>query len=107
MDKSPMSPRPLLSNPYIDMMPIHEAAKFFGREYLLRRFYSAIANRQSISLIGSRHIGKSSLLTCACREEIQERFEVDLRRAFVTSDIRRNRDPHGNSCSGRRLLCKG
>jgi len=73
----------------MDMMPIREAAKFFGREYLLLRFYSAIANRQSISLIGSRHSGKSSLLICACLAEIQERFEVDLsRHIFMLLDLR-------------------
>ena len=62
---------------------------FFGRTNLLRRLYAAIANRQSVSLVGSRHIGKSSLLWCACLPEIRARFDFNLHRhIFVYLDLR-------------------
>ena len=76
-------------NPYFHMATIRTANKFFGRRNLLRRFYEAIVNRQSVSLVGPRHIGKSSFLWCASLPEIQEPFPFDLRRyIFVPLDLR-------------------
>lgn len=77
------------SNPYFNKVAIRSADMFFGRTNLLRRFYEALANRQSVSLIGPRQIGKSSLLRCACLKEIQARFDFDLsRHIFVPLDLR-------------------
>src|SRR5690349_20023457 len=68
---------------------MRSADMFFGRVNLLRHFYEALANRQSVSLIGPRHIGESSLLWCACLSEIQEQYEFDLRfHIFVPLDLR-------------------
>jgi len=76
-------------NPYFNKAAIRSADMFFGRTNLLRRFYEALANRQSVSLIGPRQIGKSSLLRCACLPELQARFDVDLsRHIFVPLDLR-------------------
>lgn len=47
---------------------------FFGRSALLKRIFSLLANGQSISLIGDRRIGKSSLLYCLSLPEIQQRM---------------------------------
>lgn len=77
------------SNPYYYMTTIRTADMFFGRKNLLRRFYEAILNHQSVSLVGQRHIGKSSFLWCAGLPEIQEQFPFDLRRfIFVPLDLR-------------------
>lgn len=76
-------------NPYFNLAAIHTSDMFFGRALLLRRFYNAIVNRQSVSLIGPRHIGKSTFLWCACLAETQARFDFDLsRHIFVPLDLR-------------------
>lgn len=76
-------------NPYFNKGAIRRANMFFGRTNLLRRFYGTLSNCQSISLIGPRQIGKSSLLRCACLPEIQARFSFDLsRHIFVPLDLR-------------------
>lgn len=76
-------------NPYFNMATIRNADMFFGRINLLRRFYETLANRQSISLIGPRHIGKSSFLWSACLSQMQARFDFDLsHHIFVLLDLR-------------------
>ena len=78
-----------LSNPYYHLAAIR-TDMFFGRTNLLRRFYAAIANRQCISLVGPRHIGKSSFLQCARQPEMQARFGFDQSRyIFVFLDLRK------------------
>lgn len=78
-----------LTNPYCAVSAVRNPDMFFGRTDLLRRFYSAIANHQSVSLVGSRHIGKSSFLKCVQSPEIQRRFEYDLSHyIFVFIDLR-------------------
>jgi hypothetical protein len=78
-----------LSNPYFNLTALRNPDMFFGRAGLLRRFYSAIANRQSVSILGSNHVGKSSFLLCARLPEIQERFDYDLSyHIFVYLDLR-------------------
>jgi hypothetical protein len=76
-------------NPYFNLTAIRNPDMFFGRDKLLRRFYAAIANHQSVSLVGSRHIGKSSLLRYASLPEVQKQFtDFNLRRhIFVYLDL--------------------
>jgi hypothetical protein len=75
-------------NPYFNMAMIRDVEMFFGRNNLLRRFYAALANRQSVSILGRRRIGKSSLLWCASLPEMQTRFSCDLsRHIFVFLDL--------------------
>lgn len=81
------------SNPYYDMAAVRDPAMFFGRKHLLRRLYAAIAHRQCVSLVGPRHIGKSSILHCMCFPIIQEQFEEDLsRHIFIFLDLREYRN---------------
>ena len=78
-----------LPNPYFNLATIRNPEMFFGRTLLLRRFYEAVYNRQSVSLLGPRHIGKSSFLWCAALPEMQARFPYDLsRHIFVFLDLR-------------------
>ena len=74
-----------VTNPYYHLTAIRNLDMFFGRTSLLRRFYELLYNRQSVSLIGPRGIGKSSFLYCACQVEIQERFPFDLSRYVFVS----------------------
>src|SRR5438270_128899 len=78
-----------LSNPYFNLAMILNSEMFFGRTQLLNRFYEAIYNRQSVSLIGTPRIGKSSFLWCAALPELQARFPIDLKHyIFVYLDLR-------------------
>jgi AAA-like domain len=83
----------IMDNPYYSTSALHNTNMFFGRMLLLRRIYSALANRQSISLVGLRHMGKSSLLHCLRQPELLRQFEYDFSRCiFVPIDLREYRD---------------
>ena len=77
-------------NPYYDLAGVRDPEhRFYGYVHLLQRLFSAIMNHQSISLVGSVHIGKSSVLQCLLQPEIQERFESDLsHHLLVLIDLR-------------------
>ncbi len=78
-----------LKNPYFTVSAVRDPDMFFGRAELLKKVYSAITDRHSVSLVGSRRIGKSSLLRCMLSPEIQKRFEYDLKHhIFVFIDLR-------------------
>src|SRR5579864_6586423 len=76
------------NNPYQYTTAVDKAEMFFGRTHILRQVYSAIDSKQSISLVGSRRIGKSSILKCMLLPEIQRRFEFDFsRHLFIPLDM--------------------
>jgi hypothetical protein len=50
------------SNPFFHRGPIRDRAYFFGREQEVSQILSLLGNGQSISLVGQRRIGKTSLL---------------------------------------------
>src|SRR2546423_5218033 len=86
-----MKSRPL--NPYYDMMAVRQSEMFFGRDDLLRQLFSLVAHQQSVSVVGPRHIGKSSVLRSMCFPEVRQRFEKDLEEdlshhIFVWLDLR-------------------
>jgi hypothetical protein len=49
-------------NPYAQRGMIRDQARFFGRERELGQIFSRLKTMQSVSVVGERHIGKSSLL---------------------------------------------
>ncbi|MFQ5856962.1 MAG: winged helix-turn-helix domain-containing protein [Anaerolineae bacterium] len=51
-----------LPNPFFHRGPIRDRAYFFGREHETAQALSLLGNGQSISLVGQRRIGKTSLL---------------------------------------------
>src|ERR1019366_9184718 len=78
-----------LVNPYYNTSALRNPNMLFGRTYLLARIYSALANQQNISLVGLRHMGKSSLLHCMRLPELQHQFEYDFSQyIFVLIDLR-------------------
>ncbi len=82
-----MRSRPL--NPYYNMMAVRQQEMFFGREDLLQQLFSLVAHHQSVSLVGPRHIGKSSVLRSMYFPAMQQRFEEDLsHHIFVWLDLR-------------------
>ena len=76
-------------NPYQDMIAVRHADMLFGRMDEFRRLYGGIANRQSISVVGLRHIGKSSILMHMLSAKMQQQFPYDLSFCiFVLLDLR-------------------
>ena len=49
-------------NPYRSRKPVTTPERFFGRDGLMDDVFSELVNSQSVSLIGERKLGKSSLL---------------------------------------------
>ena len=77
-------------NPYFNLNPIRSRDMFYGRTNLFRRFFAAIANRQSVSLVGPRKIGKTSFLLQASLPEVQQPFAFDASHfLFVYLDLRK------------------
>lgn len=61
-------------NPFYHRGAIRRAGEFHGREAELSQIYELCRNGQSISIIGPRRIGKSSLLLQLCRPSTRSRF---------------------------------
>ncbi len=79
-----------LRNPYYEVSGVRNPVLFMGRVDILRRLFSAIAPMQSISLLGTRRIGKSALIQHMYRPKIQQQSAVgnDLRHhLFVLIDL--------------------
>ena len=51
-----------ITNPFFHRGPIHDRVYFFGREHKTSQVLSLLGNGQSVSIIGQRRIGKTSLL---------------------------------------------
>ena len=66
----------LLDNPYLSRLMIEDATRFFGRERELARVFSRIGSQrpQSVSIVGERRIGKSSLLNALTWPQTRSRF---------------------------------
>jgi serine/threonine-protein kinase len=69
----------LTMNPYLNRVMIQEPRHFHGRRRELSRIFSRIGveRPQSVSVVGERRIGKSSLLYQLSLPEVQERFLPD------------------------------
>lgn len=61
-----------LVNPYVNRAKIRKAEDFWGRKKELDRIYGFLSKMQSISIVGDRRIGKSSLLYCLGLPEVQQ-----------------------------------
>lgn len=63
-----------MQNPYTYRNVVREPHLFFGQTDTLNRLFALLANGQSVSMIGDRRIGKSSLLFCAGQPAVQARI---------------------------------
>nr|MBA2395840.1 ATP-binding protein [Ktedonobacteraceae bacterium] len=61
-------------NPYYHTAMVRDPDLFFGRQNTIRRLYASMRDRQCISLVGPRRIGKSSLLGALTSREVLARF---------------------------------
>src|SRR5437667_3353724 len=80
-------------NPYFDYTTVRNPAMFFGREDELSELYEAGHRLQSISIVGLRHIGKSSIFKYMGLPEVQAKFAHQFRyqlqqRIFILIDLR-------------------
>lgn len=84
-----MQANPPMTNPYFDCEAVSNLSMFFGRQQELQTLYGAIVKRQSVSIVGSRHIGKSSLLKFLGNSELQQQYGYDFQRfLFIFTDWR-------------------
>jgi class 3 adenylate cyclase len=62
--RAPVEPPPGTGNPYLNRVMLPSAGMFFGREAQVRRIMGRLSAErpQSVSIVGERRIGKSSLL---------------------------------------------
>src|SRR6185436_20764762 len=82
------------SNPYLNRVAIKDPAQFFGRAREVSKIFSRIgASRpQSISVVGERRIGKSSLLNFINHPEVRRRFlDPTESYAFAFIDLQQKR----------------
>jgi predicted AAA+ superfamily ATPase len=49
-------------NPYVFRGPVHDPDMFFGRTHELNEIAAFLRGNQSISIVGPRKVGKTSLL---------------------------------------------
>ena len=81
-------------NPYLNRVAIRDPAQFFGRAREVSKIFSRIgASRpQSISVVGERRIGKSSLLNFINHPEVRQRFlDRSESYAFAFIDLQQKR----------------
>lgn len=80
--------RSQVMSPFFNFAMIKNEEMFFGRKVQLRRLFSSLAHHQSVSILGQRRMGKSSLLWCSSLRAVQERFPLDLsHHIFVFLDL--------------------
>ncbi len=78
-----------LHNPYYQLHSLRDATMFFGRKQTLILVYETIRNKQCLSLVGARSIGKSSVLECARLLEMQQHYGFDSsKHIFIFLDLR-------------------
>ncbi|MCB9432026.1 MAG: winged helix-turn-helix domain-containing protein [Ardenticatenaceae bacterium] len=66
-----------ISNPFFHRGAIRRATYFHGRSAEIDQILGLLRNGQSVSLIGPRRIGKSSLLIHLCRAEVRSRLNLE------------------------------
>ncbi|MEW6127031.1 MAG: protein kinase [Acidobacteriota bacterium] len=84
----------MAANPYLNRVAIKEPSQFFGRTREVSRIFSRIGapRPQSISVVGERRIGKSSLLQYINHPQIRARFlDHPESYVFVFIDLQQKR----------------
>jgi serine/threonine protein kinase len=75
-----------MTNPYISRGPVRTASMFFGRAHALQEIAAFLRGNQSVSIIGPRKIGKTSLLFHLQRTETWPGLGLDDRNVFTYLD---------------------
>lgn len=85
----------MAGNPYLNRVAIRDAHQFFGRKRELGKIFSRVgaARPQSVSVVGPRRIGKSSLLRYIDDPKIRKLFlESPDQYVFFYMDLQQRRD---------------
>jgi hypothetical protein len=76
-----------IDNPFFHRGAIRRASYFHGRHNEVEQILGLLRNGQSVSLIGPRRIGKSSILLHLCRPAVREQYGLQPPKAlFVMLD---------------------
>jgi hypothetical protein len=75
-----------MNNPYTSRGPLHDPKMFFGRMHDLNEVGAFLCNNQSVSIIGPRKIGKTSLLLHLMRTETMEALRIGKENLYVYND---------------------
>ncbi len=75
-----------MSNPYIFRGPVHDPAMFYGRRHELNEVAAFLRGNQSVSVVGPRKIGKTSLLFHLMRPQVWPDLGLDEDILFVYMD---------------------
>lgn len=85
----------MVRNPYLERAAIRDIHHFFGRRREVSRIFSRIgaARPQSVSVVGERRMGKSSLLNYVASPQTRAKFLEDGDRyAFVKMDFQERKN---------------
>ncbi len=63
-------------NPYLSRGPVRSQEMFFGRDHELREIANFLKGNQSVSIVGPRKIGKTSLLFHLMRPRVSEELGI-------------------------------
>jgi len=74
-------------NPFANRTMVLEPDEFFGRADELRDLYQRILRRQSVSLVGERRVGKSSLLNALRFQRTRPEYDIPDAIKFVYFDM--------------------
>lgn len=80
-------------NPFTERGVIRDPKRFFGRKHELKQIFERLAAMQSVSIVGERRIGKSSLLAVIAAtgpDRLGQEYEfhyIDLERVESTDDF--------------------
>jgi hypothetical protein len=76
-----------MDNPFFHRGALRQEQDFFGRDSEVRQTMGLLRNGQSVSLIGPRRIGKSSMLLQLARSGVRRLYDLDAPEAlFVVVD---------------------
>lgn len=75
-----------MNNPYISRGPVRDGDLFFGRGHELQEISAFLQGNQSVSIVGPRKIGKTSLLFQLIRPETRVSLMLEQQFLFVYLD---------------------
>lgn len=73
-------------NPYVSRGPVRNPEMFFGRKHEINEIAAFLRGNQSVSIVGPRKIGKTSLLFHLMRHEVWHQYGLDDQNLFVYMD---------------------
>jgi len=75
-----------MDNPYISRGPVQTPGRFFGRVHELNEIAAFLRGNQSVSIVGPRKIGKTSLIFHLLRPHVQTSLGLQAENLFVYLD---------------------